>query len=117
MTEQTWIVYRAESMSAEGWEERKLMPSGNGTDILWENWSYSNHLPTVGSRTREFKHSEGQFTHSREGDWVVQKIEQFSSPETAMRIVICWCGYQPIACDWQPLQRGRPVHELMGSTG
>jgi hypothetical protein len=116
MTEQTWIVYKADSMSAEGWEERKLMPSGNGTDILWENWSYSDRLPALGSRIREYHsdQSTSQITHGRDGDWIVNRVEKFSSHDTAMRIVICWCIYQPTACNWQRLNQGQSVNGLMG---
>ena len=39
MTED-WIVYKTETMSDHGWEERKILPSGSITDILWENWSF-----------------------------------------------------------------------------
>ena len=114
MTNQTWIVYKADSMSAEGWEERKLMPSGNGTDILWENWSYSDRLPTIGSRTREYLQTGAakQITHGKSGDWVVSRIEQFSSHDTKMKIAVCYCTYQPIEADWQSINRGSPVDEM-----
>ncbi|GEM_PF-4302530 len=35
---ETWIVFKADGMSTLGWEERKLLPSGDLTDIIWENW-------------------------------------------------------------------------------
>jgi len=44
MTKKIWIVYKAETMSAPGWEERQLMPRGGLTDILWENWSNSGAI-------------------------------------------------------------------------
>ena len=44
MAKKIWIVYKAETMSAPGWEERQLMPRGGLTDILWENWSNSGAI-------------------------------------------------------------------------
>jgi len=34
MTNETWIVYKTESMDATGWENRQLMPGSSLTDIL-----------------------------------------------------------------------------------
>ncbi|MEG4811818.1 hypothetical protein QUA82_30170 [Microcoleus sp. F8-D3] len=33
MAKKIWIVYKTESMSAPGWEERQLMPRGSLTNI------------------------------------------------------------------------------------
>lgn len=114
---ETWIVYKAETMSATGWEERKLLPSGSLTDILWENWSSSGRLPKVGERIREYANLDnpehGGITHGRDGDWVVRSIQQFSSPDTNQRIVVCYCSYQPITPNWKKLHRGAPVAEML----
>ena len=114
----TWIIYKADSMGAEGWEQRKLMPSGSGTDILWENWDHSGKVPQVGDRTREYRNltePNNGITHGKDGDWVVTGIEHFSSFDSSDRIVVCYCAYSPIKDDWQQLQRGNPVHEMLGS--
>lgn len=112
----TWIVYKAESMGAEGWEQRRLMPSNTGTDILWENWDFSDKLPQPGDRIREYGNpleASNGITHSKQGNWVVTRIEHFSSFDSNDRIVICYCQYQPVEADWQPLRRGRSVPELL----
>lgn len=113
---ETWIVFKAETMSAPGWEERKLLPEGAITDILCEEWDSSGQLPTVGSRIREYATLDdperGGITHGRDGDWVVTRIHQFSSFDTEGRIIVCYCSYQPIAPNWEKLQRGAPVAEM-----
>lgn len=111
-----WIVFKADNMSAPGWEERKLLPSGGLTDILWENWSSSGHLPKVGDRVREYTNLEDPdngVTHGRDGDWTVTRIHQFSSFDTDQRIMVCYCSYQPITPKWEKLQRGAPVAEML----
>jgi hypothetical protein len=114
---ETWIVYKAETMSASGWEERKLLPEGAITDILCEEWDSSGQLPSVGSRIREYVAIEdpecGGITHSRESDWVVTRIQQFSSFDTEERILVCYCSYQPIKANWEKIQRGVPVAEML----
>jgi hypothetical protein len=50
-----WIIYKADSLSAPGWEDRALQPSGALTSILAEEHDYSGTLPTVGERVREYK--------------------------------------------------------------
>ena len=45
-------------MSAEGWEERKLMPSGGLTEMLTEAWDFSGKLPQIGDRVREYTNLE-----------------------------------------------------------
>jgi hypothetical protein len=112
----TWIVFKADNMSAPGWEERKLLPSGGLTDILWENWDSSGRLPQVGDRTREYaalEEDSDSITHGREGDWVIERICQFSSPDTQQRIVVCYCSYQPIDPHWEKIHRGAPVSEML----
>lgn len=114
---ETWIVYKTETMSASGWEERKLLPEGAITDILCEEWDSSGQLPTVGSRIRQYANIEnpeqGGITHGRDGDWVVTRIQQFSSFDTDQRIIVCYCSYQPIEANWEKLQRGAPVAEML----
>jgi hypothetical protein len=45
----------------------------------------------------------------KDGDWVVAEVQQFNSPDTDMKIVICVCRYQPIEAQWQELRRGAPI--------
>lgn len=115
---ETWIVFKADGMSAPGWEERKLLPSGGLTDILWENWDFSGKLPQVGERIREYADLEdsGSITHGRDGDWVVTRIHQFSSFDADYRIVVCYCEYFPITTDWEKLRRGIAVNEMLQAT-
>lgn len=113
----TWIVYKAESMDAEGWEQRRLMPSNAGTEILWENWDFSGKMPQIGDRTRDYENLTDPgngVTHGKDGDWVVNRIEHFSSFDTSDRIVVCYCTYSPINANWQSLRQGKPVHEMLG---
>ncbi|HBL14137.1 MAG TPA: hypothetical protein DD379_22655 [Cyanobacteria bacterium UBA11162] len=114
---ETWIVYKTETMSAPGWENRKLLPEGAITDILCEEWDSSGQLPKVGERIREYTNpdnpEDGGITHGRYGDWVVTRINQFSSFDTNQRIVVCYCSYQPISATWEKLNRGKPVAEML----
>lgn len=114
---ETWIIYKANQMDAVGWEERCLMPGGSLTEILWENWDSSGILPKVGERIREYRQNEenGQITHGREGDWMIKQIHQFSSFDTDQRIVVCYCQFQPIAENWETLQRGQLVDEIIST--
>lgn len=114
--QETWIVYKVESMSAEGWKERKLMPSGGLTDILTEEWDSSGRLPQIGDRLREYANPqdpENGITHGRDGDWVVKSIDQFSSNNSNQQIVVCYCAYQPVESNWVELQRGKPINEIL----
>lgn len=110
-----WILFKTETSDAEGWEERKILPSGNGTDLLWENWSYSDQLPKAGDRLRDYRQDAqtGQITQGKDADWTVSRVELFSSFDTDQRIVVCYCQYQPIQADWQLLKRGLPVDEML----
>lgn len=112
---ETWIVFKAEDMDAHGWEERSLMPSGDLTDILHEEWWSDGNVPKVGDRVLEAKQDDDGSTYSREGDWVVSKIQQFSSFDTENRIVICYCVYEPIISKWEEVERGLPVSEMMAT--
>lgn len=111
-----WIVYRTDRASSPGWEERLLMPRGSLTDILWEHRTSSDKLPQVGDRVQRFENLEDPgngATHARADDWVVERICQFSSPDTEERIVVCYCSYQPIETHWEKIHRGAPVSEML----
>lgn len=112
---ETWILFKAETSDAEGWEARQLLPAGSLTDILWENLDYSGKLPQVGDRVRQYRQDAetGSVTHGKEGDWVVSYIHQFSSFDTDQRVVVCYCQYQPVGFEWQPIRRGQPVNEML----
>lgn len=112
----TWIVYKTESMSAEGWEARKLLPAGGLTNILWETWDYSGRMPQPGERIREYANLADPgngVTHGKEGDWIVSRVHQFSSPDTQEKIIVCYCQFSPIDAGWEELKRGTPIDELL----
>ncbi|MCP2731967.1 hypothetical protein [Limnofasciculus baicalensis] len=106
---ETWIIYKTETMSDRGWEDRKLTPSQSLTDILSEEWDWSGKdFPQIGSRFREYENLEDPgngASHGKYGDWVVTKIHHFSSPDTEQRIIVCYCSYQPIEPNWEKLNR------------
>lgn len=111
----TWIVYKAESASAPGWESRQLYPSQQGTEILWENWDYSGNLPQIGDRTEIYANLEtdgGGITHGKPDHWVVVRIQQFKAEDSDERIVVCYCAFSPIEAKWTKLRRGAPLTEL-----
>jgi len=113
---ETWIVFKTESLSAHGWEERKLLPSGGLTDVLATEWDFSGKLPQIGDRVREYANlqdPDNGITHGKDGDWIVTRINQFSSQETNQEIAVCYCAYQPIESNWVELKRGRPVNEIL----
>ncbi|MFB8788882.1 MAG: hypothetical protein U7123_08525 [Potamolinea sp.] len=61
-----------------------------GCDRTWRGFA---------NRTRDYTNLEDPnngITHGCDGDWVVERICQFSSPDTEQRIVVCYCSYQPI---------------------
>lgn len=116
MKNSTWIVYKTESKSAPGWEERKLSPRGSLTNILWENWSHNDNLPQVGDRIRDYENLTDPgngVTDGKDGDWVVTRMHHFSSFDTDERIVVCYCQFQPANADWERLKRGTPVNEML----
>ncbi|NET39003.1 MAG: hypothetical protein F6K19_44690 [Cyanothece sp. SIO1E1] len=111
------IIYKTDNLSAPGWEDRMLMPSGGLTDILAQHFDSSDiPTPEPGDRLSESKklegHQDSMFpdspTHYREGDWQVKRVEEYT-PELPTSefdlIVICYCVYAPIEPDWQPLRR------------
>lgn len=108
MATKTWIVYKAQSLSAHGWKERMLIPSGGLTEILREAWNYSGKMPQAGDRVTEFHNG-----HYRQGDWVVTSVNHFSSPDIEEQIVVCYCEYSPIESPWMEAKRGKPVDEML----
>lgn len=120
MSSETWIVFKAETMDAPGWESRLLMPSESLTDLLAEEWDAATipRIPQIGDRVREYVNladpSHG-VTHGRDGDWIVTRIHHFSSFDTDQKIVVCYCAYQPVPAQWQELQRGAPVADMMNT--
>ncbi len=110
-----WVVYKAEKMDASGWEDRMLMPPEELTDILHQESCYSENIPSVGDRVYDSKQEDDGTVYSRDGDWVVSKIHQFSSFDTDERIVVCYCTYAPITPEWEVVERGAPVAEMMAA--
>ena len=115
MATETWIVYKTEAMNYPGWEDRMLMPKGSLTNILEENWSAEENptIPEPGDRTRTYKSEseDGSITHASQGDWVVTRVERFASFDTDMRIVVCYCKYEPVEPQWQEIRRGAPYNQ------
>ena len=103
-----YIIFKAESMSASGWEDRMLAHTQAITDILCEQYDSSDSpLPQLGDRPLEFHSIEGfsdpQFpdadTHYRAGDWEVTAVEEYpaNAPQSRFDVlVICYCKYAPI---------------------
>lgn len=125
MTER-WIIFHAEP-NQPGWENRKL-PMGGLTDILGEQWDYtgSDKLPEVGERFRQFlqikEFVDPEFpessTHARDGDWVITKVEQYHSAthnSSKREIVVCYCKFEPVLSELQPLGRGQSSPQLQSS--
>jgi len=40
---------------------------------------------------------------------------QFNSINTEMRIFLCYCQFQAIDRQWEQLQRGKPVDEILSA--
>lgn len=117
---ETWIVFKTKDMSAQGWEARQLMPSGGMTDILAENWDWSGREPQIGERVREYAsqgHEDGFTTHGRDGDWIVSEIQRFTSADTDQTVIICYCEYQPIEVEWEPLNLQAPSEKALQEAG
>jgi hypothetical protein len=110
-----YIIFKAESMSAEGWEERRLAHTEAFTSILAEHYDSSNSpLPEPGYRLREYhqvsKFADKQFpdasTHSRIGDWEVARVEEYGSDipnHDFEAVVICYCRYSPVTTSLEPM--------------
>ncbi|WP_193200048.1 hypothetical protein [Nostoc sp. MG11] len=119
-----YIIFKAESMSAEGWKERRLSQSEAFTSILAEHYDSSNSpLPEPGYRLREYhkvsKFADKQFpdasTHSRVGDWEVIRVEEYTSeiPSADFEaVVICYCQYSPVTTPLEPMPEIQIAQEL-----
>jgi hypothetical protein len=111
----TWILYKTETGDAHGWLDRMLMPSEELTDILHQESCYSGNIPSVGDRVYDSKQEDDGTVYSRDGDWVVSKVHQFSSFDTDERLVVCYCTYAPITPEWEVVERGASVAEMMAT--
>jgi hypothetical protein len=90
------------------------------TDILCENFDNSNApIPQVGDRPTVFVrvadavdpviHGEEGKTHSRDADWIVDRVDIFESKSESSEydlVVICYCKYDPIAADLYVIAEG-----------
>jgi hypothetical protein len=111
---ETWIIYKA-APDAEGWSDRRLMPSGGLTSII-DEWNWSGSIPKVGDRPSDYENLEDPgngATHSKDSDWVVTEVQKFTNPDSEDLIVVCLCQYQPIAAEWVELKRGLPVEDML----
>jgi hypothetical protein len=71
-------------------------------------------MPKVGDRVREYTNlsdPDHGVTHGRDGSWVVSEVQTFAGPDSALKLVVCVCSYQPIEDPWQSLQRGAPIDQ------
>ena len=120
MATKTWIIYKTDGLSAPGWEERKLQPSGALTSILAEEHDYSGVMPQVGDRVREYTNLSNPgdgVSHGKDGDWVVSEIEIFDNPNASFKVLVCVCQFQPIDSPWEVIRRGEPIDEsVLAST-
>jgi hypothetical protein len=121
-----WIIFHAEP-NQPGWENRKL-PMGGLTGILNEQWDYtgSDSLPIVGERFRQLlrieEFADPQFpkssTHARNGDWVITRVEQYPAAaynSSKQEIVVCYCKFEPLVSELEPLGRGQASPQLQES--
>ncbi len=119
-----YIIFKTESMSDVGWEERLLAHTGAFTNILAEHYDSSDSpLPEPGYRLREYHRIDpfinpqfpGASTHSRVGDWEVTRVEEYA-PEIPVRdfekMVICYCRYSPVVTPLEPLPEIQVSQEL-----
>ncbi len=127
MTER-WIIFHAEP-NQPGWENRKLT-TGGLTGILNEQWDYtqSDEIPQIGERFRQFLRIEEfvdpQFpqssTHARDGDWVITRVERYpaaSEDSSKQEIVVCYCKFEPVPSELEPLGRGQSSPQLQEIPG
>jgi hypothetical protein len=114
----TYIIFKAESMSAKGWENRILAHTGAITDILCEYYdSSSRPLPQPGYRPYEFHrvegfddNEEGGDTHYRTGDWEVVRVEEYPAATPGSnydQIAVCYCQYVPKPSSLIPIPQGK----------
>jgi hypothetical protein len=111
------IVFKTESLSSPGWEDRSLSHTGALTSILAEHYDYSDKpLPQTGDRLRnfaQFKDNAGsQFpgasTHVRWGDWEVSHVEEYVPKIPHLQydcLAVCYCRYSPIESEWKELPK------------
>lgn len=114
MATKSWIVYKTDGLSAYGWEDRILQPSGALTSILAEEHDYSGVMPKVGDRVREYTNLSAPghgITHGKDGDWVISQVDVFDSPTSSFHVVVCTCQFQPIESEWEVIHRGKPINE------
>jgi hypothetical protein len=52
-------------------------------------------------------------THGRDGDWLVSDVETFTSKRDSTQIVVCYCTYAPITPQWEAIERGASVEDLV----
>jgi hypothetical protein len=114
-----YIIYRAGW--GHDWDKRKLAHSNSLTDILCENFDGSDaSIPQIGDRPTVFVrvpdavdpviHGEEGKTHSRDADWVVDRVDTFESKSEWSEyelIVICYCKYDPIDADLYAIAEGK----------
>jgi hypothetical protein len=114
-----YIIYRAGW--GHDWDKRKFSHSNSLTDILCENFDNSNApIPQVGDRPTVFVrvadavdpviHGEEGKTHSRDADWIVDRVDVFESKSGLSEydlVVICYCTYAPIAADLYAIAEGK----------
>ncbi|XGB43259.1 MAG: hypothetical protein LVS60_05645 [Nodosilinea sp. LVE1205-7] len=51
-------------------------------------------------------------SHGKDGDWVVAEVQEFSSPASPIKILVCLCNYQSIDSPWEEIERGAPLTQL-----
>ena len=119
-----YIIFKTESASDRGWEDRKLAHTGALTSILAEHYDFSNSgLPQVGYRLREYhkieQFADEQFpaasTHSRVGDWEVTRVEEYAPDmptNDVESVVICYCQYSPVETPLEPLPKVQTTEKL-----
>ncbi|TAG05202.1 MAG: hypothetical protein EAZ45_06315, partial [Oscillatoriales cyanobacterium] len=67
-------------------------------------------------RVREYENLEDPgngVTHGRDSNWIVKSIHKFSSSDTNLEIMVCYCAYEPVESKWVELKRGKPVNEIL----
>jgi hypothetical protein len=108
MNTETWIIYKAADPIAPDWMQRHLLPNGSLTQILAEEQDWSGQIPKVGDRVRNYQNLENPgngVTHGKDGNWVVTEVQEFSSPATPVKILVCFCEFDPIDAEWEELKR------------
>jgi hypothetical protein len=111
MALETWIIYKAADPIAPDWLQRHLLPSGSFTQILAEEHDWSGRLPQVGDRMRCYGNPNDPgdgVTHGKDSNWVVAEVQEFTSPTSPVKIVVCLCEFDLIAAEWEELNRVQP---------